>query len=91
MSITSNRKGEGEHLIEPTAEDDPVIVYDTMRECANRLRARIIARASAAGEDPTDALIAVERRIGAVDIDDLDAQRALYNEFKQEREALAAQ
>lgn len=75
-------------MMSESAFDDPVIVFDVLRESATRLSGSIIARARTEGTDPVPALRSIEARIMAVDIDDLDAQWQLYAAFCAEREAL---
>ncbi|QNO38643.1 hypothetical protein H4J02_06535 [Protaetiibacter sp. SSC-01] len=71
--------------------DDPGAVYDAMREAANRLLGVLVSRSDLRATGLTDELLRaqdVRRRIRAVDLDDLDAQRKLAAELRAERERL---
>ena len=67
--------------------DDPVVVYDTMRETATRLTATLRDRHGATAARPE--IRAVRDRVAAVDPADLEAQKALTRELHEERERLA--
>lgn len=65
--------------------DDPVVVYDMMREAANRLCAFYARQVTAGGlGDPAIGEIrAVWAEVNAVDTRDLEAQRAATAEFRR--------
>ena len=69
--------------------NDPVVVYDTMCEAANRLVGAYVARRRA-GTDPdaaSAAIRAVRAEIRSVGIHDTVAQRAKTREFQERFEA----
>ena len=66
---------------------NPVVVYDTMREAANRLISKHVVRGRRTGDWAAEAPIirSIWDQADAVDVHDLDAQRALRAEFEHRR------
>ena len=66
-------------------DEDPVVVYDIMRESANRLAALYIRQVTVGGtEDPAILeVIAINDKVLAVDVNDLQAQLDLTAEFNR--------
>ena len=64
-------------------DEDPVVVYDIMREAANRLAALCVRQVTVGGaEDPAIiAVRAINDQVLAVDVNDLQAQLDLTAEF----------
>ena len=64
-------------------DEDPVVVYDIMREAANRLAAPCVRQVTVGGaEDPAIiAVRAINDQVLAVDVNDLQAQLDLTAEF----------
>ena len=75
--------------LDETLDANPVVVYDTMREAANRLISKHIARGRRTGDRAAEApaIRGIWDQADAVDIHDLDAQRALRDEFEHRRAA----
>ena len=73
--------------------DDPVVIYDIMREAANRLCAFFAGQATVGGiEDPAIAEIwAIREEVNAVDTRDLDAQRQTTEDFRRRYKMLVDQ
>lgn len=64
-------------------DEDPVVVYDVLREAANRLSALYVRQVTVGGaQDPAILRVrAVRDQVRAVDVDDLCAQVELIREF----------
>lgn len=63
--------------------DDPVVVYDLMREAANRLVAEYAAQRTDAGLPAAarDEIRRIRQQVASVDPEDMDAQRRLTDEL----------
>ena len=61
--------------------DDPIVVYDTMREAANRIGALLISRGELA------AMREMQDEVEAVPVDDVAAQLAMTAELVRRRVA----
>lgn len=70
-------------------DEDPVVVYDIMRESANRLAALYIRQVTVGGtEDPAILEVrAINDKVLAVDVNDLQAQLDLTAEFNKRYES----
>ena len=70
-------------------DEDPVVVYDNMRESANRLAALYIRQVTVGGtEDPAILEVrAINDKVLAVDVNDLQAQLDLTAEFNKRYES----
>ncbi|MET9326773.1 hypothetical protein [Tsukamurella sp. NPDC003166] len=77
--------------VSPPPPDDPVVVYDVMREAANRLIAEFAARGRDAPGKWIDRARDVRRRVRAVSVEDLASQKALTAELHRERELLSGE
>lgn len=86
--MSDNHQGHGPHAPLPETSD-PVVIYDVLVEAGTRLLGRYAARARD-DEDVASFGRAVEDRIAALDIEDLDGQRALTAQLKAEYRALQA-
>lgn len=73
--------------------DDPVVVYDIMRETANQLGGLYARRVTVGGlDDPAiAALRELDAEVAAVDPEDVAAQRAMTAELWARYDALAAE
>lgn len=81
-------------IVAPPPTTDPVVIYDILIEAQTRLYARFAAQHPTL--DPSDSEQVVEfgmqldERVDALDVDDLDAQRRLTEQFKAEYTALGS-
>jgi hypothetical protein len=78
-------------MSETHAAEDPVVVYDTMREAATRLMAEYNARVTVGGlMDPAmREMRAISAQVGAVDTHDIVAQKRAATEFNARYESLS--
>ena len=76
-----------------TVPDDPVAVYDVLREAANRLGGLYVQRVGAGGlDDPAIvALRALDAEVAAVDPADIAAQKELTAELRRRYADLIAE
>jgi len=80
------------HAVDAFLDDDPIVVYDTMREAANRLVARYVARGKRTGDTAPEivAIRAIRAQVRAVGTRNLAGIEALRVEFEHRCEALDA-